>query len=621
MEYKKMEYKKIKVLPVIMLAVLLFLSACGGGDPEKASVNQNLDLGRGPNYAGASWVTVHGDSRNSDYSPFVAVADLKIAWAALDGASMAVGPTIGPEGNLYATTGQGQGTSHFHVYDRDGNLLWESPVMQSLDDLDYGAWINATVIDSAGDVYVADLNQLWAYHPDGELKWVANLSDQGASGQFVTPVISIEGHVGGITTDGKVIFYDRNTGELVWSVLDLPGVPGTTADTMPSPGLLQGGLLEPTFAQPMWDLVWGKGIEVANTPAVHPVTGRLFITAGGATSTTGALYGIDTGENGLSIAFNAPMGGGSGTSPAISPDGSLVYAADDDGVMFAFDGYSGEVVWTLTETMAAASPAVGPDGTIYSYSDSNIVAISGTDGSVKWNVDYDSLAAEFLAPLDVAERIVKIDCVLVLSAKKLWAAIDMDYEVLIGGNPAPVPQISLLTAIDPSDGSVLGKARIRDTCGAIIAPDKDGRVYISLGSFASSIMYYGLGSALPEAVRIQNPPQGGFLALEPVSYTDYIHEAIEWVLELIDGVSTDISTAATSLDICRAQLTGTMTAFGDAVEKGEISRSTADTCREKLSNAETLLNDAVTELEGGSQDVSGKLSDAERLLEDLLADM
>ena len=53
------------------------------------------------------------------------------------------------------------------------------------------------------------------------------------------------------------------------------------------------------------------------------------------------------------------MGPGSGTSPAISPDGSQVYAADGNGTLTAFDASTGEVRWHAADIESTALPSVG----------------------------------------------------------------------------------------------------------------------------------------------------------------------------------------------------------------------------------------------------------------------
>ena len=59
----------------------------------------------------------------------------------------------------------------------------------------------------------------------------------------------------------------------------MPGrvFPSSNSSEAPPPGIWGGGLLAEEYVTPLWDLIWGREIEVANTPAVHPDTGRIFI--------------------------------------------------------------------------------------------------------------------------------------------------------------------------------------------------------------------------------------------------------------------------------------------------------------------------------------------------------
>ena len=114
-------------------------------------------------------------------------------------------------------------------------------------------------------------------------------------------------------------------------------------------------------------LRFGYKVQVANAPAIHPTTGRLFITAAGPKESedyTGVLYGLDITDDGVEIAFSTKMGGGSGTSPALSPDGQYVYSADGSGHMLAVNTDDGSIVWAA-QGEGLLSPAIGGDGTIY----------------------------------------------------------------------------------------------------------------------------------------------------------------------------------------------------------------------------------------------------------------
>ncbi|MCP4628906.1 MAG: PQQ-binding-like beta-propeller repeat protein [bacterium] len=471
----------------------------------------------GTHYAQTAWPTVHRDSRNSDYVPLRPSPEVAVKWTALEGAALVVGPIIGPEGNLYVPSGRGTGTSNLHAFNRDGQLLWETPKMQDLADFDYAAVVCAPIIDSDGNVYAADSNQLWSFTPSGKQRWVVDLPIYGVEGFFITPVFSREGYVGGISTDGKVAFFKRENGESAFPVLDLPGVRGPASQT-PPPGLWAGGLMAPEFVRPLWDLTFGREIEVANTPAVHPETGRIFITAAGSTQTEGVLYGIDTSPEGAAIAFTAPMGAGSGTSPAISPDGSLVYAIDDDGLMVAIDTATGERIWEAPDTMGQASPSIGPDNTIFSFNgiEGTIVAINGDNGVIEWRKQYDFIAEDHLTWVPFLPRVTTVDGLMTVTNNGLWAFFDLNYEISGNEQAYPQPRKVVVGQLDTNNGELLAWFESRDTSGAFMVPDSDGSIYLTLSGAASSISYYGVNPKLPGFLQNDRKPQAGLVALAPI---------------------------------------------------------------------------------------------------------
>ncbi len=504
----------------LLVSLLLPVMACErsdewpGGAPFEARPLPDTPV-TGSHYAPTVWATVHRDSRNSDYVPLSPGADVAVAWTALDGAALFVGPVFGPEGNLYVTSGRGRGTSHLHAFARDGSLLWEAPPMQSESDLDYAAVVSSPIVDAEGNVYAADLNQLWSFTAGGARRWVVDLPTHEIDGYFVTPLFSREGFVGGVSTDGKVALFRRESGALAHPVLDLPGTRGPPSQA-PPPGIWGGGLLAEEYVTPLWDLIWGREIEVANTPAVHPETGRIFITAAGTSPEEGVLYGIDSGEDGLSIAFTAPMGAGSGTSPTISPDGRFVYAIDDGGLMVALDAQTGVRVWEAADTMGAASPSVGPDGTIYSFNgmEGTIVAIDGVRGSVRWRRQYDDVAERLLGWRPWLPRVTTVDGIITVTDTGVWAFLDLGYRIDGGEQPYKQPRRVVVAQLDPEDGEVLAWFPSRDTSGAFAVPDEEGRWYLTLSGTSSSISYYGVDPQLPFFLRSGWRPEAGLVVLE-----------------------------------------------------------------------------------------------------------
>ena len=605
------------------------------GDPGPVEASHVLDAGGSANltpfYAQTSWPTVHRDSRNSDYAPFVAPTVNQVAWTVLDGAATLLAPSIGPEGNVYITTGRGVGTSHLHAFDSNGNLLWESPKQTEQTDLtvlDAGAVGSAPIVDLDGDVYVSDSNQFWAFHSDGSLKWVVDLPEENHP--FVSCIITNEGYVGGITTNGKVVLMHRDDGSLALAILDLPGGPGPEGPEAPD-GMWAGGLMDPDIIQLVFDAFFGFGVEVTNTPAVDPETGRIFITATGEVPTEGVLYGIDVVEGELQVVFAAPIGTGSGTSPAISPDGSQVYAVGGDRVMIAVDAESGDVLWQASDTGAAASPAVGPDGTIYSGGGEFLIALNPEDGSVKWRSNFDAVAEAFLrvrrpsSAFPTGLPVARTNSVVSRTATQVWIVLVLGYEFLVPqtGNLLIQPHRAYLCSVDPNDGSLRQITRLRDTNEGVISVGSDGSLYVSHAARLSSIFFYNINESLPPFWRISGPPQAGLSALGPVSFSAHATAGVRWVRSLIEDASAqlpvgDLDSAAEFMGRGSTQLTATARTIQiDAVE--ELGPDRTDIAHDLVLAAQTSLAEARSDLPGDPAGAAANLATADEVLRDALA--
>lgn len=203
------------ILFTFLLLMLPLLAACNDDDtdepmgsptsqltPEPSANNTFFIANHGKDYAETAWSAVHADCRNSDYVPIVTSSNVEVKWHVLEGAVFFAPPTVGPEGNVYVLSGRGAGTSALHAFDRDGNPLWECEPQNTIDDLDSLAEVSSPTIDTDGDLYVSDLNQLWAFHPDGTVKWVTNLTTHGVGGPFVSCILT-GGFVGGISRFSK----------------------------------------------------------------------------------------------------------------------------------------------------------------------------------------------------------------------------------------------------------------------------------------------------------------------------------------------------------------------------------------------------------------------------------
>ena len=55
-------------------------------------------------YAASTWSGAHRDNRNSDYTPLPSPNALRRTWSGIEGANFFMGPTIGADGTIYATS-------------------------------------------------------------------------------------------------------------------------------------------------------------------------------------------------------------------------------------------------------------------------------------------------------------------------------------------------------------------------------------------------------------------------------------------------------------------------------------------------------------------------------------
>ena len=525
---------------------------------EERNLSQNSSpWGLPSHYAQTSWPAIHRDSRNSNYLPFTTTSTLKPQWHALeDDYSAVLTPVVtGPEGNIYFTTGKDASYGNLHAFDREGKELWRSYY------LDIGAFCSSPLIDYEGDLYLADTDEFFSFHPNGKLKWKCS----GIDGPFASTAFSLDGHIIGINRKGIIYVFDPRNGQLATHPLELPDQsPGDHYKISTPPGLWEEGMVsnggDGISINEIFNCMMGYQFKVTNTPVVNPANGRIYIignikTADRSNTVQGRFYGIDftpaigNTPAGLRLAFQKRISPGSGASPAISPDGSHIYVLDGAGILNAFSR-DGEKVWRLHIGVMPTSPTIGPDGTIYCSSESTLYAVkdSGGSGSTLWEMDFTQTCTERLPdspPSWVEENFyqrevkptVKCNSAVSVSKNYLYLAVSVGYElrsvksdqtstpssgdVLIEKNKSrsffPVETLLLVMAppvsaenskIEPMISSIV---ELPDTSEGIITLDKSGAVFCSHASVSSSIAYYNskkMGFDYPK-------PVGGVTMLSP----------------------------------------------------------------------------------------------------------
>jgi len=340
-----------------------------------------------PPYADTPWPATHADSSNSASVNFPLPTKLEIAWEILKDRAIVQAATIGPNGLMYATSGQGRGHSHLTAFDRSGRIIWQAPEYKTSDDLDSFAILSAPVIDDQGDIYLCDSNQIWAFHGDGAVKWSAPLP---ADSKSCLSVQFIDSALIAVTGDGIIIAHRRNDGTHAAQPLQLPvqsSYRGNTFDRLPNRVMPGYWGTDPEIIQEVVAVFLGLRWPITNTPAVHPQRPRIYISAPDMDGTSSIFaVDLDLEQGEFSIAFRSDLKRqGSASSPTVSPDGSRVYVADGSNAMAAIDAVDGRILWNVDTPNVipiVSSPSVGADGTIY-VTAGGVIAMR-SDGMILW---------------------------------------------------------------------------------------------------------------------------------------------------------------------------------------------------------------------------------------------
>ncbi len=583
----------------LLCAGLLVLSSLVALAPATGLEVPGFRMGQGQGYAQTTWATVHADSSNSDWVPLVTSPELEQQWRVLEGAAIWTAPSVAADGTLYSTTGRGRGTAHLHAVSPEGEILWESPPQESLDDLDSGAVTSAPLLDDRGDVYVGDANQYWAFRGDGSVKWVTDVVALGVEGPFVSS-IAVGGFVGGISVNGQVVLLDRETGALAAAVLELPG--GPSPEGPPIPGWVwAGGLMDPDTKDRVLEILMGYRYEVSNTPAVHPETGRIYIMAAGRSLEEGLFYGIDLVEGELRIAFETLVGPGSGTSPAISADGERVYAFGGAGEVMGFDAETGVVIFDKDLGGTPASPSVGPDGAVYILARSKLVKLDGRSGEVIWSRNYDDFAegkipgVSWLWPLvTTGEPGAYVDSVVTVTPKLIWTSLLLGWEIDLFGREIVSAKRTFLVAIDPESGDVVAHQPIPDTSEGGISVGKHGELYLDIlavqSSLAAGAPYRWL---LPWSFRVE-PSRAGLVAFAPASQRGQAARGATWAAELLAEAQEPLQagkrkSARDLLVKARSQLRASLESVALAKQRSEAEASEAAPATRTLERAASAV--------------------------------
>lgn len=473
----------------------------------------------------SGWNGIHRDARNSDSIPYDLPREFRVESHILGGRAILFGPSIGVDGRRYVTTGQAAPGPRVHIY-CDGRPSSDHEADRSRPSS--RVCTDVPLFDADEQFFVSDDRHVWCYDLDGRLRWSTDLVDLGTGGGLVSTIITTQGHVGGVTMSGHVVLLDRASGQPARPVLDLRA--GPPFDPPPRmPGLWADDAMDPAAAAVIEPAFFGFGSPVTSSPAVNPATGLIHVAATSAKPASSELISLDPSGPEIEIVSRTSIAGRCTASPSVSADGRYVYTVNGAGTVIAVDTESSEIAWQVEGGGAAASPAIGPDGTVYTASTttpSRLTAIDGVSGTVAWSTNYDPVAAQLLPrrtnggplfpspdPSAVANSVQTVGPNAIL----MVVAAGYEFRDPTTRQRLLQPHASLLLTIDPATGTNIAGVELTDTCEAVVVTDNDGTVHVCHASLLSGIFTHAIDHHLAPELRTPLHPIGGITTLVPMA--------------------------------------------------------------------------------------------------------
>jgi outer membrane protein assembly factor BamB len=168
----------------------------------------NSSTALGPELTIASDGTIYLKSGKSPYNIYAISSEGQFKWNyTLTGAGNPAGIAIAPDGTIYVPCYYSDTRHYFYALNPDGSLKWistQSPTMQRM-----------PVIGSDGTIYITSWSCLYAYAPNGTLKWSYACPD---SGFYSAPSLASDGTLYIETSAGVYALTDNGTNTTVkWS--------------------------------------------------------------------------------------------------------------------------------------------------------------------------------------------------------------------------------------------------------------------------------------------------------------------------------------------------------------------------------------------------------------------
>ncbi|MFP4052031.1 MAG: PQQ-binding-like beta-propeller repeat protein, partial [Thermoplasmata archaeon] len=284
-------------------------------------------------------------------------------------------PAIAKDGTLYITTMN----NNLTAINSDGEVRWSYHNR-------FNTYLQTTpVIGDDGTIYVTDCQLVFAFDPNGTLKWNNGRSSADVPIMGNSPVIGYDENIYFGSEDYYLepIFHSiSKTGEYNWGYHDISQYDEENDDISSSSAVAKDGTIYFGSADGLYAMRSDGNVKWTFQP-----TDNVMLTSP-AIDMDGNIYTGDSKGNLYSVSpdgekrWNYTVITDTFSSPVIGSDG-CIYFADDNSTLHALNN-NGKEIWNFStdHNIGGFSPAINSDGTLYYASGNKLYALGPSSPTV-----------------------------------------------------------------------------------------------------------------------------------------------------------------------------------------------------------------------------------------------